>query len=238
MSFSKRICSAMIVLCVTALSCFCLVGCGEPIAATYNGGNIKEEDVTTTIQNMRVYYELQDDAAWAEFIKTRKYETETSGTMQTAVEKAAAGAAAAAGQAAEERPEGTVEDMRAYIIEQLIRTNLIDAEIKSRNLMVEEADIDAYVEQQRTFMESRLMEGVFESVLQRQGYKNLEEYREEIRNQLKQVKLQNDVSTVTTEDGQVYSGKAAWNYWFDDLYGKSNVKINPAPSPLEYAPVE
>lgn len=234
MSSLKRLRLAVLVSCVVALCCLCLSACGEPVAATYKGGKITEEDVTTTIKNMRVYYGLEADEDWDEFVRTRQYDTGTT-AMQTAVEKAAAGAAKAAGKADEEQVDGTEEEMRDYVIEQLIRSELIEQEIKSRNLSVDEAYVDAYIEQQRTYIESRLMEGVFESVLQRQGYKDLEEYKDEIREQLKQVLLQNDVSTVTLEDGTVISGKAAWNYWFDELYESSNVKINPAPGPLDYS---
>lgn len=236
MTLIKRLRLAALVACATLITCLCLVGCGEPVAATYNGGSIPEEDVTNTIRNMRAYYGLEDQEKWDEFVKTRQYDTGTS-VAQTAVEKAAAGAAAAAGKTNEDQTEGTEEDMRAYVIEQLIRSELIEKEIKNRNLVVDEETVDAYVEQQRTFIESRIMEGVFESVLQRQGYKDLEEYKDEIREQLKQVLLQNEVSTVTLDDGQVISGKAAWNYWFDQLYEKSNVKINPAPQPLDYSVV-
>ena len=150
-----------------------------------------------------------------------------------AVEKAAA-----ANKPAEDATEGTVEDMREYVIEQIVRSELVQREIKNRKIEIADEEVDACVEQQRAYVEARLMEGVFESVLQRQGYKDLDEYREGIREQLKQLKLQNDVSTITTDDGQEISGKAAWSIWFDKLYEDAHVKINPAPQPLSYAIVE
>ena len=55
---------------------------------------------------------------------------------------------------------------------------------------------------------------------------------------LKQLKLQNEVSTITTDDGQEISGKTAWSTWFDKLYESVHPKINPAPQPLPYAIVE
>lgn len=238
MTLLKRARLALVTIGVTLITCLCLVGCGEPVAATYDGGKVTEDTVTSTIENMRVYYELTDDAAWAEFVKGREYDTGENGTLQTAVEKAAAQTAAAAGKTDEEQPEGTVEDMREYVIEQIIRSNLIEKEIKDRKIEVSDEEVEAYVEQQRAYVESRLMEGVFESVLQRQGYKDLDEYREEIRNQLKQLKLQNEVSTITTQDGQEISGKTAWSTWFDELYAGVHPKINPGPQPLPYALVE
>lgn len=238
MTLLKRVRLALVTIGVTLFACACLIACGEPIAATYDGGSVTEETVTSTIENMRTYYELEDDAAWAEFVKGREYDTGANGSMQTAVEKAAAQAAAAAGQTDEDQTEGTAEEMREYVIEQIIRSQLIEKEIKDRKLEVSDEDVDAYVEQQRAYVESRLMEGVFESVLQRQGYKDLDEYREEIREQLKQLKLQNEVSTITTDDGQEISGKTAWSTWFDKLYESVHPKINPAPQPLPYAIVE
>lgn len=238
MTLLKRVRLALVTIGVTLIACVCLAGCGEPVAATYDGGTVTEDTVTSTIENMRTYYELQDDAAWAEFVKERQYDTGENGTMQTAVEKAAAQTAAAAGKTEEDQTEGTAEEMREYVIEQIIRSQLIEKEIKDRKLDVSDEEVDAYVEQQRAYVESRLMEGVFESVLQRQGYKDLDEYREEIREQLKQLKLQNEVSTITTQDGQTISGKTAWSTWFDELYESVHPKINPAPQPLPYAIVE
>ena len=238
MTLLKRVRLALVTVGVTLIACACLAGCGGPVAATYDGGTVTEDTVTSTIENMRTYYELEDDAAWAEFVKGREYDTGENGTMQTAVEKAAAQTAAAAGEGNEDQTEGTFEEMREYVIEQIIRSQLIEKEIKDRKITIEEEEIDAYVEQQRAYVESRLMEGVFESVLQRQGYRNLDEYREEIREQLKQLKLQNEVSTITTEDGQEISGKTAWSTWFDELYESVHPKINPAPQPLPYAIVE
>lgn len=232
MTLLKRVRLALAIAGVTALACLCLSGCGEPLAATYDGGNVTEDDVTLTIENMRTYYGLTEDADWAEFVKTRAYDTGEN-SMQTAVEKAAA-----ANKPAEDTTEGTVEDMREYVIEQIVRSELVQREIKNRRIEITDEEVDAYVDQQRAYVESRLMEGVFESVLQRQGYKDLNEYREEIREQLKQLKLQNDVSTITTDDGQEISGKAAWNIWFDKLFEDAHVKINPAPEPLSYAIVE
>lgn len=233
MSSLKRFVAALAIASLTVAACVCLSGCGKDVAATWSGGTIDEETVTTTITNMRTYYGLEDDEAWAQFVKERTYDQ--GDYSQTAVEKAAA---AAAPSSEEEKPEGTAEDMREYIIEQLIRGEILENEIKSRNIKISDEEVDVYVEQQRAYIESRLMEGVFESVLQRQGYSGLDQYREEIREQLKQLKLQNDVSTVTTEDGVEISGKSAWNIWFDGVYAKANVKINPAPNPLPYAIVE
>ena len=232
MTLLKRARLALATIAVTIITCACLAGCGEPLAATYAGGNVPEETVTATIENMRTYYGLTDDADWAEFVKTRAYDTGES-SMQTAVEKAAA-----ANKPAEDATEGTVEDMREYVIEQIVRSELVQREIKNRKIEIADEEVDAYVEQQRAYVEARLREGVFESVLQRQGYKDLDEYREGIREQLKQLKLQNDVSTITTDDGQEISGKAAWSIWFDKLYEDAHVKINPAPQPLSYAIVE
>ena len=152
MTLLKRARLALATIAVTIITCACLAGCGEPLAATYDGGNVPEETVTATIENMRTYYGLTDDADWAEFVKTRAYDTGES-SMQTAVEKAAA-----ANKPAEDATEGTVEDMREYVIEQIVRSELVQREIKNRKIEIADEEVDAYVEQQRAYVEARLME--------------------------------------------------------------------------------
>ena len=75
MTLLKRARLALATIAVTIITCACLAGCGEPLAATYDGGNVPDVTVTATIENMRTYYGLTDDADWAEFVKTRAYDT-------------------------------------------------------------------------------------------------------------------------------------------------------------------
>ena len=65
MTSLKRV---LIVACAVALAacgCFALAGCGKQAAATWAHGDVSEEDVTKTIENMRANYGLTDDATWA-----------------------------------------------------------------------------------------------------------------------------------------------------------------------------
>lgn len=245
MSLFKRVFASAMAICALTLSCLFLAGCGEPVAATYDGGQITEDQINQTVQNMQYQYiiqyreqypDLTDEELWDKFVKERLYESDSS-SSQTAVEKAASQAPNAK-KDEDTREPGTLEDMRAYIAEQLIRTQLVQDEIDRRRLEVTDEEVEIYVEQQRQYIESRYMEGVFESVLQLQGYRDLDEYREEIREQLKQLKLQNEVSELAEQDGEEVSGKAAWNVWFENLYDNAHVTINPAPSDLPYATVD
>lgn len=245
MSLFKRVLVSIAVTCALLFSCLGITACGEPIAATYKGGKITEAEVTETIENMRAQFIAQareygstmsDEELWAAFVYERAYDTSSSVVM-TAVEKAASQAPNAIKEDEDKGP-GTVEDMRDTVIKMLIQQRLIEREIKDRRIEITDEELDQYVDQYRIAIESRLMEGVFESYLRIQGYKDLDAFRDSIREQLKQLKLQNEVSELAEDDGQEVSGKAAWNVWFDKLYKDADVKINPMPSDVPYAVTE
>lgn len=233
MSLLRRILIPASAVVMLLVSCMLLVGCGEPVAATYKGGQVLEEDVTQTIETMRTSYGLEDEDKWNEFVTTRAYKTQGDTSSMTAVEKAAYQAPNAVHEDEDLGP-GTLEDMRAYVIEQIIRSELIEQEIKNRNYQISDEEVDAYVDQMRTYIESMTMEGIFESYIQAQYGMRMEDFRESVREQLKQLKLQNDVSALAEQDGDAVSGKAAWNIWFENLYNNANVKINPFPDGQVY----
>lgn len=131
--------------------------------------------------------------------------------------------------------DGTVEQLREYIIEQIIRQKIIDREIKERNITVSDAEINEFVEQQRASVEAQLMKGVFESYLQSQGYASLDAYKEDVRTQFLQLKLAQEVAGKDAEDGSKSVDSEAWVKWLDGMYADAGVKINPAPSDLTYA---
>lgn len=133
---------------------------------------------------------------------------------------------------------GTVEEMRDYVIEQLVRQEIINKEIEKRGIKVSDEEVDAFVDQVRSYVESQYMPGVFESYLQMQGYKDLNAYKEEARTQLIQAKLQQEIATTTAEDGTESIDQSKWTEWLDGMYADAAVKINPAPSDLPYAIVE
>lgn len=202
---------ALIVACAVALAvcgCFALVGCGKQAAATWAHGDVSEEDVTKTIENMRTNYGLTDDATWASFIAMKAYDSSANSNGQTTT-------------------DGTVADLRTYVINQLLKTDIIDYEVKEQNITVSDDELDAYVDQQRKAVESQYMAGVFESYLQKQGYKSLDEYKEQARKALAEQKL-------AEQNGASEDDEDAWNSYVDGLMQDADIHINDMPSGLPY----
>ena len=203
MTSLKRV---LIVACAVALAacgCFALAGCGKQAAATWAHGDVSEEDVTKTIENMRANYGLTDDATWASFIAMKAYDSTANSDGQTTT-------------------DGTVADLRTYVINQMLKTDVIDYEVKEQNITVSDDELDAYVDQQRKAVESQYMAGVFESYLQKQGYKSLDEYKEQARKALAEQKLAEQ------------NGASAWNSYVDGLMQNADIHINDMPSGLSY----
>jgi hypothetical protein len=234
MALSKRSFFVVLALVSMLVACICLAGCGKNNAATWAHGEVTEEEVTTTINNMRTYYSVTDDTAWAKFVEERTYDSNSASNQQSATEKAITNAGGTTSQTSQDQTKGTAQDMRTYVIEQLVRNDIIQYQIKEMNVTVDDEEVDAYVEQQRAYVESQFMPGVFESVLQRQGYANLDAYKKEIREQLKIYKLEEEVASTTAADGTTSIDETTWNAWLDDQYANADVKINDAPGPLEY----
>ncbi|MGN0059075.1 MAG: SurA N-terminal domain-containing protein [Coriobacteriales bacterium] len=200
---------ALIVACAVALAvcgCFALAGCGKQAAATWAHGDVSEEDVTKTIENMRTNYGLTDDATWASFIAMKAYDSSANSDGQTTT-------------------DGTVADLRTYVINQLLKTDIIDYEVKEQNITVSDDELDAYVDQQRQAVESQYMAGVFESYLQKQGYKSLDEYKEQARKALAEQKL-------AEQNGASEDDESAWDSYVDGLMQNADIHINDMPSGL------
>lgn len=262
-------------VCVFAMAlfamCVCVFasGCGKQPAATWAHGEVSEDEVTNVANNMRSYYQITDDASWAQFVNSRAYDTSEelakaagNTAIQDAKDKSSSasysssdlganiqsegadsagsdsanteGANNANGDAAAAN-DGTVEEMREYIIGQIIRQNIIDREIKERNITVSDEEVNEFIEQQRASVETQLMKGVFESYLRSQGYASLDAYKEDVRKQFLQLKLGQEVAGKDAEDGSKTVDSEAWLKWLDDMYANANVKINPAPAELSYA---
>lgn len=202
---------ALIVACVVALAvcgCFAFAGCGKQAAATWAHGDVSEEDVTKTIENMRTNYGLTDDATWASFIAMKAYDSTANSDGQTTT-------------------DGTVADLRTYVINQLLKTDIIDYEVKEQNITVSDDELDAYVDQQRQAVESQYMAGVFESYLQKRGYKSLDEYKEQARKALAEEKL-------AEQNGASEDDESAWDSYVDGLMQNADIHINDMPSGLSY----
>lgn len=182
-----------------------LAGCGGQVAATWAHGQVAEDEVTSTIESMRSAYGLTDDSAWASFVKKRSYDEDASS----------------------KEGDGTVAELREYVINQMIRQDVIDHEIEAQNIEVTDEELDAYVEQQREQVESQYMAGVFESYLERMGYSSIDEFREQARETLAEQKLRQQ-ATGSTDDAD------AWNEYVDGLVENAQVTINEMPTGLSY----
>ncbi len=182
-----------------------LFGCGGQAAATWAHGQIEEDDVTTTIENMRTMYGLSDDSSWASFVKARSYDADASS----------------------KEGDGTVAELREYIINQMIRQDVIEHEIETQNIQVTDEELNAYVDQQRQAIESQYMPGVFESYLEQQGYASIDEFKEQAKQTLAEQKLQ-EQATGSTDDTD------AWNEYVDGLVEAAQVQIKDMPSGLSY----
>lgn len=72
----KRIIRAVIAATTVAVLAMSMVGCNSKgkVAATVNGTDIYENDVTTYVDQLRTYYSVTDDADWATFLSQYGYE--------------------------------------------------------------------------------------------------------------------------------------------------------------------
>ena len=205
MTWYKRLLATICAGMLLVLGAAGLFGCSGQAAATWAHGQIDEADVTTTIENMRTMYGLTDDSSWASFVKERSYDADASS----------------------KEGEGTVAELREYIIDQMIRQNVIEHEIEAQNIQVSDEDLDAYVEEQRQAVESQYMPGVFESYLEQQGYASIDEFREQAKETLAEQKLQ-EQATGSTDDAD------AWDEYVDGLVEAAQVQINEMPADVSY----
>lgn len=212
-----------LVLCAASLaaSCFALAGCGEQIAATWSNGDIKEADVTTYIENLRTNNSLTDESDWEDYIKNRTYNDDATDE--------------------EKKTDGTVADLRTYVINQMIRQDVIEHEVEVQGITVSDEEVDSYVEQQRQMVESMYTEGVFESYLQMVGYEDLEAFKEEAKETVAEQKLEEQVTSSTDSDDENSDDSSdsdddAWDEYVDGLVAAADVHINDMPTDLSYDP--
>ena len=256
MALLKRMFCVFGIAALFSFAVFCLAGCGEEPAAKWAHGEVTEDEITTAVTNMRSYYSLTSDSDWATFVKERKYESDSDVSEGTTLEDAnekgenaeisqdRLGANIAEevrnpeSEKDESKPEGTATDLRSYMAEQLIRQDIVDYEVKEENITVSDEEVNEYVDQQRASVEAQYMKGVFESVLQKQGYANIDAFKDSVREQLAEQKLQEKVAGTAGEDGTVHVNNGTWKNWLDDKYANANVTINPATAALSYEIVE
>ena len=229
MSFTKRYLAPLFVAgALVALAC-ALSGCGEQVAATWAHGQILEADVTSQATSMKSSLSSSSSSSstttttttsesWEDYIKNRSYNSDA-----TDEEKAAG--------------DGTVAQLREYIINDLLKTDVVKYEIEQKNYTISDDELDTYVEEQRTTYEAYYgqgMSGTFESILQLLGYKNLAAFEDEAKETLKERKLQQEVTGKDESDSEF--DQDAWDAHVKELVDAANLHINDMPSDLSYDP--
>ena len=229
MSFTKRYLAPLFVAgALVALAC-ALSGCGEQVAATWTHGQILEADVTSQATSMKSSLSSSSSSSstttttttsesWEDYIKNRSYNSDA-----TDEEKAAG--------------DGTVAQLREYIINDLLKTDVVKYEIEQKNYTISDDELDTYVDEQRTTYEAYYgqgMSGTFESILQLLGYKNLAAFEDEAKETLKERKLQQEVTGKDESDSEF--DQDAWDAHVKELVDAANLHINDMPSDLSYDP--
>ena len=223
--------SAVAALALSAL----LAGCGQQQAATWAHGQILEEDVTSQINSMKSSAtsssstssdessdnseDSSDDGdKWVTYIKERSYDSDVSDEDK-------------------EKADGTIADLRKYVIDQLMRTSVINYEVAQKNYEISDEELDSYVEEQQSLYESYYgqgMSGTFESILQLMGYKNLEAFKTQAKGTLQTRKLQEEITG--KDEGDDDFDEDAWDKYVDGLVENADVHINDMPSDMSYDP--
>ena len=249
MSAFKRVVATVLSAALLVFCCLPLAACGEAKAATWAHGDLTEAEVTESIENVMAYYGYDEDVdSWTEYIENREWDEDTETYYIYDEDEEDYVTVSSADEAGDETvyiydsslysynevedpewPEAaTVEDLRAYVIEQLIREQIVDYYIEEYDVQVSDEDVDDYVTEQKEYIELVYMEGVFESYLQLMGYEDLEAFEDEARDTLAEEQLQYvvlgyeeeddttyyEMSYVETDAGELYDGETV--YTLDD----------------------
>lgn len=268
MTIVKKISVAAVSLALAALTAVSLTGCGEQVAATWAHGKVLEDEITQTATTQMSYHTSSDGStdvsAWTNYIADREYDSSASSADSSSTDSSTKTDSKSDDSA---KSDGTVQEYREYLINQAIRQQVIDYEIEQRNITVSDDEIDQAVEQQSTIYESYYgggHKGTFESILSRYFGMTLEQFKEDVANNLKEDKLKeavlaeqgsSDDSASTddsaSDDSKKSSKKAKssdsstdtssdddkkFDEYIDNLIAGFDVKINDAPADLAYDP--
>lgn len=236
----KRIAVLASVACMFVFGCLMLTACGgDQIAATWAHGEVKEDDVTNAVTNMQKSYGLTDATSWQSFIENKYYDSDAlKSSSNSSKNSKKSGEASSSSSSADssasssdssENSKGTVNDLRTYVINQLVRQQVIDWQVQQENIQVSDEEVEAYVDTYRKQVEKQYMEGVFESYLENTQGITLDEFKDQARKSLAEQKLQQQATGSTTDTD-------AWNKYVDGLVSQADVKINDAPANLPYDP--
>ena len=227
----KRVVAAGMALALAGCLSVGLTACGskEGVAATWANGEITEEQVTNYVENMRSLYGYSSNASgWEDFLKKRTYDIEQTSDLSELTKEESKKEEEA------KKDEGTVQEYREYVIKQIARNDVVEWEAGQRNLEVTDEELDAEVEKNKAQVEAQYMSGTFESILQMQGYKDLDAYKEELKTSMQVDKLEQEIVGCKSTDEKWDQDK--WDKFVDGLMDYANLQINEMPSNLSYDP--
>lgn len=176
--------------CAAALTMACagvLAGCGSSgAAATVNGVDIPEQEVTDAIQSMREQRGLNSDKSWGEWLK--EYNS-------------------------------TPESLRLSILEGLINDELLHQEAANLGIVVEDAEIDEYVEAMASRYETpEAWQGALDEVGMTQ-----EEYRDNIESSLYRQRVEEQLDTDVEEPADPLTYAQSYLSTFDGVKRSSHI---------------
>lgn len=197
MTIVKKISVAAVSVALAALTAVSLTGCGEQVAGTWAHGKVLEDEITQTATTQMSYHTSSDGStdvsAWTNYIADREYDSSASSSDESSTDSSTKKSSKSDDAS---KSDGTVQEYREYLINQAIRQQVIDYEIEQRGIEVSDDEVDAAVEQQSTIYESYYgggHKGTFESILSRYFGMTLDEFKEDVANNLKEDKLKEAV---------------------------------------------
>ncbi len=211
LSWCKRLGVAACACTVLLLPCAALTGCGEKIAAEVNGTQIEEETITNYIENtMATDGYDEDEEGWETYLIDREYDEDAD--EEESDEEDTDSEDAETDEDADEDESETTEDLhqaaldyRTYVIDQFIETELIQQDVKDKDVAVSDEEVDEYAEEIESYYEYYYaggMSGTAESILQLMGYKDLDAFKEECRTELEIEALQKMMCPVESDEDE------------------------------------
>lgn len=204
-------CFAVICAFVLMLALCSLTACGDVTAAKWAHGKVTEEEVTNQITSMQSNEGYSSDkSGWEKYIKTRGYDDSADSKSK----------------------DGTVAQLREYVVKDLVKQQILDYEVEKENIEVSDEEVDAYYDQQAQIYEQMYaggLSGTFDSILEMMGYENADSFKDELRKQLKEEAYKKQVC------GEDYTDED-WDKYLEGLYGYAEVNIKDCPSDLTYDP--
>lgn len=249
MTIVKKISVVAVSAALAAFTAFTMAGCGEQVAGTWSHGKVLEDEITKTATEQMNYHTSSDGSidvsAWTNYIADREYNSDESADDSKKKSDAS-------------KSDGTVQEYREYLVNQAVRQQVIEYEIEQRGIEVSDEEVDEAVESQSAIYESYYgggHKGTFESILSRYFGMTLEQFKENVAENLKEDKLKEAVlaeqgasdsadNADASDDSKKKSAKKdstedndkKFDEYIDGLVASFDVKVNDAPASLSYDP--